>query len=356
MDEKQIKMINQDCYNIIDKVGSKFFNLEGKTILITGASGMLASYFLDTIRILNEQYFKIPCKVICILRSLVDNYSRLEHLNNLENFVFITQNIAEGMNIETGVDYIIHAASMASPKAYLKNGIETIYTNLNGLISILEYSKKNDVQSILYFSSGEIYGNPSDENIPTREDYEGLVSCTGERACYTETKRFCETLIVNYVKEYNLKVKIVRPWHTFGLGMKLDDGRVIADFIKNGLDNENIKILSDGSATRSFCYITDAHVGFWELLFSNYNGESFNIGNDREEISIRDLAKTVCELFNNKIDYVFQKNEDIEYLSSSPVRCCPDITKANELLNFKPVVTLKSFLERMIEFYMEDEL
>ncbi|MDW8799690.1 NAD-dependent epimerase/dehydratase family protein [Clostridium sp. A1-XYC3] len=351
MNKEQLEIIINDCHSIIKRVGNDFNKLQGKKILITGSSGMLASYFLDTINVLNECYFKVPCKVIAMIHSPLLNYKRLEHLRNNPNIKFITQDISKSFDINEDVDYIIHAASKASPKYYLNDTLDTIYANLNGLKTILEYSTNNSVKSILYFSSGEIYGNPDEDNIPTSEVYEGKVLCTGPRACYTETKRFCETLLMNYVINYKIHAKIVRPWHVFGPGMKLNDGRVIADFISNGLNGEDIKILSSGLATRTFCYITDAHVGFWKLLFSNYDGEAFNIGNDNPEISVRELASLMCKLFGNNINYILKKQNDAEYLNNAPLRCCPNIDKAKKLLNYNPEEKLEEWLLKMIRWY-----
>ena len=351
MNEKQFNMIHEDCDKIIRGVGKEFEKLQGKTVLITGANGMLASFFVDTISILNDNYFQLPCNVIAMIRSKLNSDSRLWHLKDNKNIDFVVQDVSKPFKISGEINYIIHAASKASPKYYLLEPVDTINSNVNALKILLEYSAKNNIDGFLYFSSSEIYGTPDETNIPTSENYEGRVLCTSPRACYTETKRFCETMLVNYSKEYNIPAKIVRPWHVFGLGMRLDDGRVIGDFIRDGLNNKNIQILSDGLSTRSFCYMTDAHIAFWKVLFSGLNAEAYNVGDYSREISIRDLADLTCNLFNNKIQYSYSKNKNIDYIKNSPQRCCPNIDKVKQLLNYEPNENLEEWLLRMIKWY-----
>lgn len=349
--EKQISMIHEDCEKIIKGVGKDIYKLQGSALLITGANGMLASFFVDTVALLNKKYFDTPCKIIAIIRSELDENSRLWHLKCDENIEFVRQDVSQPFIIENKVDYIIHAASKASPKYYLSQPIDTINSNVIALKTLLEYSIKNNIKSFMYFSSAEIYGDPDETNIPTPETYEGRVLCTDPRACYTETKRFCETMLFNYAKQYNIPAKAVRPWHVFGLGMKLNDGRVLADFIRDGLNNKNIEILSDGLSTRSFCYMTDAHIVFWKILLSDYNGEVFNVGNDSKEMTIREVAELVCSLFNNKINYSYNKNGELKYLANSPRRCCPNMEKARRLLNYSSKDDIQDWLLRMINWY-----
>lgn len=353
INSRQLSMVYEDCREIINGVGKDFYKLQGKTILITGANGMLAGFFADTVALLNKEYFKEPCTVIAIVRTELSPDSRLWHLRNDNNIIFKIQDVSKKFDIKEKVDYIIHAASKAAPKYYLAEPIDTINSNVNALKILLEYSSINSIDGFLYFSSSEIYGNPDTDNIPTSEEYEGRVLCTNPRACYTETKRFCETMTVNYSKYYNIPAKIVRPWHVFGLGMKLEDSRVISDFIRNGLNSEDIEILSDGLATRSFCYMTDAHILFWKILFSNYNCEAFNVGSDLDEITIRELAKLVCEMFDNKISYSYNEKNKFNYLNGSPDRCCPNINKARKMLNYEPKQRINKWLLRMIKWYKQ---
>ena len=147
------------------------------------------------------------------------------------------------------------------------------------------------VDGLLYFSSSEIYGDPTPDNIPTPETYRGNVSCTGPRACYDEAKRFCETLCVNFTAQYGLPVKIARPFNNYGPGLKITDRRVLPDFARDIFAGRDIVLLSDGSPTRTFCYVADAIVGYYKVLVKGHRGESYNIGVESPEISITEVAE-----------------------------------------------------------------
>lgn len=326
--------------------------MEGKKILITGGGGFIGAYFLDFIHYCNTNVFSNPIKVLCIENYKTCSPDRIKHLINDENFIFLDIDISKPFEIEGDIDYVVHTASIASPTFYRKYPIETIEANVWGLKNLLDLSKTKKVKSILFFSTSEIYGNTSPENIPTAETYNGNVSCTGPRACYDESKRLGETLCVNYFKQYGLPVKIVRPFNIYGPGLRIDDKRVIPDFFNDAINHHIIKILSDGSPTRSFCYISDAICGFIRVLLSDYNGESFNIGNDEAEISMYELAEKIAKAVGN-VTISFSKSNDPEYLVDNPQRRCPDLTKARKLIKYNPHVTIDEGLQKLLEWYME---
>ena len=251
------------------------------------------------------------------------------------------------------VDFIIHAASVASPTYYRKYPIETIDSNVTGLRNILEYSKVNNIESILFFSTSEIYGDPDPDHIPTTEDYRGYVSCSGPRACYDESKRLGETLCVNYWQIHNVPVKIVRPFNNYGPGLKITDKRVIPDFFRDIINNRDIVILSDGKASRTFCYISDAIEGYLRLLLSDYNGEPFNIGTDTPEISMSELAKIIVDISGKKLNVKYQASPDSDYIIDNPQRRCPSIDKAKGLLSYSPKVSLEEGLRKTYKYYLE---
>jgi len=223
--------------------------------------------------------------------------------------------------------------------------------NVDGTRQLLDIAKEKGVESFLFLSSAEVYGEVSDEFLPTPETYPGNVDCTGSRACYTESKRYGETLCVTYWREYQVPAKIVRPFHVYGPGLSLSDGRVIADFSRNRLKNNPIRILGDGTGVRAFCYVSDATAGFWKVLLSDYNGEPFNIGNDQEPISIRDLAYLMADLYEPKLTVNFETSGVPRHLRGSPSRVCPDIGKARRLLNYSPRVRLSDGLLRTLDWH-----
>lgn len=346
------KIILDDMISINSNIEEMSKIMEGKKMLITGGGGFIGAYFLDFIHYCNINVLNNPAKVLCIENYKTCSPDRIKHLLNDENYIFLNIDISKPFEIEGNIDYLIHTASIASPTFYRKYPIETIETNVWGLKNLLDMSKTKKVKSILFFSTSEIYGNTSPENIPTAETYNGNVSCTGPRACYDESKRLGETLCVNYYKQYGMPVKIVRPFNIYGPGLKIDDKRVIPDFFHDAINHGNIKILSDGSPTRSFCYISDAMCGFIRVLLSDYNGEAFNIGNDETEISMYELAEKIAKLIGNAT-ISYNKSDDPEYLTHNPQRRCPNLTKARKLLKYNPRISIDEGLVRILEWYME---
>ncbi|HPA55326.1 MAG TPA: NAD-dependent epimerase/dehydratase family protein, partial [Bacillota bacterium] len=201
--------------------------------------------------------------------------------------------------------------------------------------------------------SSEIYGDPDESHIPTGEDYNGNVSCTGPRACYDESKRLGETMVVNYYKEYKVPIKSARPFNVYGPGLMLNDKRVIPDFFNDAIHKRKIQILSDGTPTRSFCYISDAVKGFMLVLLSEFDGEAFNIGNDRTEISMKGLAELIAGIVGN-VAIEYKKSKEKDYLTDNPQRRCPDLSKAKSYLNYYPKVELEAGLGRLYHWYKQE--
>lgn len=348
---KNIELINNAklINEALADLNSKFY---GKKILITGAGGFLGTQFAFFFNYLNQSINRKDRVTVYLWDNFIRGYP--EWMNDFEkkdDFIIEKKDIIIDADYPD-VEYIIHAASIASPIFYRKYPLETIFSNITGIKNILDYSIDNKrIQSILFFSTSEIYGDPDSSNIPTKESYRGNVSCTGPRACYDESKRLGETLCVNYYKTYNIPVKIARPFNNYGPGLKISDRRVIPDFFRNVFNDENIVLLSDGTATRTFCYISDAIEGYLRILLSNHNGESFNIGCEYPEISMLDLARLTIKASRKTLDVKFENSIDNEYLSDNPLRRCPSITKAKELLNFKPKVSLEEGLKRTYNYY-----
>lgn len=353
MERFKSKIILDDIARIIQKLGDKIERLENKSFLITGANGMLPSYMVYVLTRLNDIYFKDKCKIYVLTRNKILDNDRLGYSLKRDDVVQITVDVSQPFTFNYPVDFIIHAASKASPKHYLQHRLDTIFANVNGTIILLEYARKNPIESFLYFSSAEIYGTPDINNIPTPEDYIGRVSHLNNRSCYVESKKFAETLCMNYFWEFGIPVKIVRPSHIFGPEISLDDGRVIADFINNGLNGQNIKLLSRGTATRTFCDLSDATIAFFLVLLADYNGEVFNIGNDSGEISMKSLAEMMVKLFDYKIKVEMPEKEQTDYIVESPERSCVSIDKIRKKLGYNPEITLEECLKKIIAYHKE---
>ncbi len=347
------KITSNDLNNIIEDTKKEIFTSEGKTILISGGSGFIGSYLNAVLFLLNKHYFSKKCKVISL-----DNYITGFRKNflidiNDKNFQFINYDVRIPFITNEKIDYIVHAAGLASPYYYMKYPLETIESAVIGAKNLLELARISKSRSFLFFSSSEIYGNPHPESIPTPEAYTGRVSSIGPRACYDESKRLAETLCVIYHQQYGVPVKIVRPFNIYGPGMKHIDYRVIPNFIYKGLLGKSLPVHDKGVQTRTFCYITDAVTAFFKVLVSGKPGEAYNVGNDKPEISMYELATIICEIIGTNI-LPKKKKYPKNYPAGEPQRRCPDLTKINKELNYTPKVDLETGLKRTISWFKNE--
>lgn len=343
-------IIQGDIRSIIKGIAKEVRRLEGKTLLISGGAGFLGSYIIATIYQLNKKVLRNPCKVISIDNFITGKKRRIIEEINDENFKFIEADVTKPLEVKDKIDYIIHAAGIASPVYYQKYPLETIESAIFGAKNLLELARKKRIKSFLYFSSSEIYGDPDPNFIPTPETYLGNVSSLGPRACYDESKRLGETICMTHFSLYNIPVKIVRPFNIYGPGMAPDDYRVVPTFISRALKREPLPVHGKGYQTRTFCYISDAIAGFLKVLLSTDNGEVYNVGNDENEINVLGIAKIIADLFDNKIEIhtiPYPKN----YPQEEPRRRCPDLTKIRTRLGYSPKISLKQGLLRVIKWY-----
>jgi len=347
------RIIEEDIEAIAKSIKNECGKLSGKTILITGGAGFLGNYFISVIDYLNKNVLEKPCRIISVDNFITGVKYRIEEG---PNFKAIKHDIKNYLEISEKIDFIMHAAGIASPKFYRKYKIETIDVATLGTKNILELAKEKKPQSVLFFSSSEIYGDPDPKFVPTPEAYVGRVSCTGPRSNYDESKRLGETMCIAYFQEHNIPVKIVRPFNIFGPGMRLDDYRVIPNFVANAMQKKPIPVYGSGSHTRTFCYVTDGITGFLKVLLSEYNGKVFNVGNDRNEISMENLAKTVAEMFGNGAKIEKTSGPTDAYASADPKRRCPDISKIKAKLGFEPKIGLKAGIKRFVEWAREAQV
>lgn len=332
--------------------------LSDSKILITGSAGFIGFYlthFLYQFR--NELNLK---KVLCLDNFITGTPTWQKNFSEDERFSFKKFDIAKD-NIENvdgaqDVNVVVHMASIASPTFYRLHPIETVDANVWGLRQLLEFYKEKILKGLLFFSTSEIYGDPPSEKIPTDENYNGNVSATGPRACYDESKRFCETLCKLFAQRYDMPIRVVRPFNNFGPGMKITDKRVPADFAKNIVDGKNIVILSGGTPRRTFCYVADAVAGYLKvLLHSEY--DYFNIGIDKPEISVAEFAEIYRssgeKIFGYKGKITYDVSNDKDYLTNNPQRRCPNIDKAKRILGYEPTILVDEGVERFLTFIKE---
>ena len=345
--------LNKIIEDDLEYIYSQDLNWErfrNKTVFISGATGFLPAYLIHTFLYLNDK-LKLDIKVIGLARNELKAKEKYSGELKRNDFVLIYQDVCEPVNYNEKIDFIIHAASQASPKFYGSDPVGTLNANVLGTNNLLHLAKKNSVESFLFFSTSEVYGAVPESQIPTKEDEFGYLDPAKVRSCYGESKRLGETMCVSWHHQFNIPVKIVRPFHTYGPGMDLNDGRVYADFISDIVQNRNIEMKSDGHAMRAFCYISDATVAFITVLLNGINGEAYNSGNPGQEISILDLAEKLVEMFpEKKLNVIVQKNTNTGYLRSNVSRVCPDITKIS-LLGWKPEISIETGFRKTIMSY-----
>lgn len=321
----------------------------GKTVLISGANGFLPAYMVETLLFLSEAYEgSDKIKVIGLVRNKDKAIAKFNDYINRPDFSLLVQDVTQPISIDGPVDYVIHAASQASPKFYGSDPVGTLSANVLGTHNLLELAKAKQVKGFLFFSSGEVYGEVSEECIPTCEQDYGYIDPVNVRSCYAESKRMGENMCVSWYHQFGVPVKIVRPFHTYGPGMSLDDGRVYADFVSDIVHGRNIVMKSSGEATRAFCYLADATLGFFTVLLRGKQGEAYNVGSDKE-ISILQVAKTLVSLYPEKGLELIQESraETGGYIASKISRACPDISKSRSL-GWEPKFSLEEGFKRTI--------
>lgn len=346
-------IVKEDIHIIAEAIKKDAKKLEGKTLLISGGAGFIGSYILATIHELNNKYLSKPCRVISIDNFITGRKRRIVEEIKSDNFTFIEADVTKPLAIKEKVDYIIHAAGLASPVYYQKYPLETIESAIYGVRNLLDLGLNKKIKSFLYFSSSEIYGDPDPNFIPTPETYRGNVSAIGPRACYDESKRLGETICMVFYDKFKTPVKIVRPFNVYGPGMLPNDYRVVPMFISSALNGKPLPVHDKGNQTRTFCYISDAIIGFLKVLLSKKNGEVYNVGSDMDEINMMKLAMTVSDLFKNKVE-VKTIDYPSTYPQDEPKRRCPDLTKIKTNLGYKPTIDLKQGLTRVIKWYKDE--
>ena len=302
-------------------------------VLITGGAGFVGSHLID--RFISKQY-----NVTVIDNLLTGSKKNLEPFLENDNFTFIDFDVQNHIEISQDLDYVLHLASAASPKAYTQHPINTLKAGSIGTINTLGLAKAKGAKYLLT-STSEVYGDP--QISPQPETYWGNVNPNGVRSMYDEAKRFAEAAVASYNRIYNLDTRIVRLFNTYGPKMKINDGRVVTNFISQAISGEDITIYGNGDQTRSFCFVDDTVLGIIKAMESD-SSEVFNIGNPNE-ITILQLAEKVISLTNSKSAIKF-----VELPEDDPMQRKPDITKANKKLNWFPEVLLEDGLMKTIEW------
>ena len=306
--------------------------------LVTGGAGFIGSHLCE--RLLKEGH-----QVICVDNLGSGKFDNVRHLTKNKNFRFIKHNIIEPLQlIEGKIDYIYHLASRASPKDYQTYPVETALANSVGTDRMAKLALAKNAK-ILFSSTSEAYGEPKEH--PQKESYWGNVNPVGIRSCYDESKRFGEALLMAYHREYNVDIKIVRIFNTYGPRMRWDDGRVIPNFITQCLRKKPLTIYGDGLQTRSFCYVSDMVEGIIKMMDSNETGPK-NLGNPNE-YNMLEVANIIKKMTKAKSDLVY-----MDLPKDDPTKRQPDISKAYQLLGWKPKIGFEKGLKITIKWFKEN--
>ena len=301
---------------------------KNKSILLIGSDGFLGNWFKDI-------FTKNGNKLLCY---------------DIKN----GNDICKPIDVQR-YDYVINCAGIASPEKYMKRPLETMSVSYEGTKNVLDYCVNNEVESVLMFSSSEVYGTPDKDSIPTVEDYIGTIPTRSSRSCYDIGKQVLETLCYIYYNQWKLPVKIVRPFNFYGPHMGINDNRVLSNWMKSYLRNDDIMVYGNGKQTRTFCYVKDGVDMCIGVLLNGQNGEIYNVGNPTPELNMIELAQVFCDVLDYKNRYVIRDYPNF-YPKDEPLRRCPNIDKVVRDTNIQPKTTLKVGLNKMLKYFKDNEL
>jgi len=340
-------LLETDIIEIAERIQDQAQAFSGKTVLLTGARGFLGRYFMEVFARLNKDSLQKPVTLVA-LDNLITAGAEGADIPEFENVTFIQHDVITPFEYDGDIDFIIHAAGIASPYYYRAYPLQTLEVAITGTRHMLELAERKKAR-VVFFSSSEIYGDPDPKHVPMSESYRGNVSCQGPRACYDESKRVGETLCYIFHTTQGTHTNTIRPFNVYGPGMQETDYRVLPNFasrIKAGLP---LNVYGTGNQTRTFCYITDAMVGFLQVILKGVAGEAYNIGNPKPEISMLELVDTIAAISDQNVSCNIIEYPD-SYPADEPNRRAPDIRKARLQLDFAPVVDLEGGLKRFLSW------
>jgi len=300
---------------------------KSKTVLLIGSDGFLGKWFKD---FLTKNGNEFRCY-------------------DIEN----GDDICKSLDDLPRYDYVINCAGIASPEKYMKKPVETLDVSYVGTKNVLDYCVKHKIESVIMYSSSEVYGTPTRDNIPTKETYIGTIPTRNSRSCYDIGKQVLETLCYIYFNTYGVNVKVIRPFNFYGPHMGINDNRVLSNWMRNYLNDEDIVVYGDGQQTRTFCYAGDGIDMCLGVLVNGKNGEVYNVGNPTPELTMVELAKVFCDVLNYEGRYVI-KDYPNYYPKDEPLRRCANIDKVVRDTSIQPKVTLQDGLLEMLDYFNEN--
>lgn len=344
--------INQIIIEDLKQIADSKINwnsLRDKSVMVTGANGLIASYLVYTLVYLNE-YQNGNIRIFALARNAQRLRKRFGTLLDRGDITVVIQDVCSPLAIENKIDYIIHAASQTGPSQFTDTPVDTALANMLGTYNLLEFAKKQDDCTFMFLSTREIYGKGR-LDLVTETDY-GEMDPACIRSCYPESKRMAETLCVSYAHQFNVHCKIARIAHTYGPGMALKDGRVVGDFLGNVVDGEDINMNSDGSGKLALTYISDLTIGLYMTL-CDFKDDVYNISNSSEIITVKELAQKLCSIFSEK-RIALKMNQISCEKKSGYLKYKPGILDSSkaERMGLCFNIPLDEGLKRTVEYYV----
>lgn len=350
MFEYKNKIVQEDLRQMAEEQ-LDWHQFDGKTILVTGATGMLATYISYFLLYLKEEKgIDLILLALCRTKSKAEN--TFKKFLNKPYFNLLLQDVCEPILYHGSIDYIFHLAGNASPHFINTDPVGIVKSNLLGTFNVLELAKEKNITKVLFASTREVYGKNEEEECLTEISF-GTIDPMENRSCYPESKRAAETIFRSYFLQFGVNFNTLRIAHSYGHGMNLyRDGRVMADLIGNVVNGKDIELKSTGDALRAFCYITDAVMGIFYVALKGEPGEAYNLANETEEISIRDLAQMLVSLRKDKdLKVIFNILEtNSGYCNYKRVGLN---TQKIESLGWKPIIGLKEGCQKTIKSFVE---
>ena len=345
------KIVREDIENLLNSDYEIINKFDNNTILITGASGLVGSFLVNTFLLFNKKN-NSNINIIALVHNIEKAKSLFNDFLNDKCLKIIECDIVNSFAVDEDIDYIIHGASITSSKLFANKPVDTIKVAILGSINMLELAVNKKVKSIIYLSSIEAYGlfDCSKNNVKEiKEDDVGKIDTLSVRSCYPESKRMVENMFISYSQQYDIDIKIARLTQTFGAGIDYNDTRVFAEFAKNVINKNDIILHSKGETIRNYCYITDAISAIIYIILYGKNQNIYNVASDNSIISIYDLAKTMIEKSNNNVEIIIKNdiNNNMGYLPTFKAYLNNDKLKS---IGWTSKYNIDSIVSRLIEY------
>lgn len=346
LESKNDSVLQKDIEEISNNSDYNFEQLNNKTVFITGAAGLIGSQIVKALACINRLR-NLNIKIVAFVRNEEKAKKVFEDILDREYFEICSGDILDVIKYDKKVDYIIHGASPTESRFFVSNPVETIDIAVNGTKNILEYAKKNKIESMVYLSSLEVYGKNSAKELVSENDY-GYIDILNVRSSYSEGKRIVECMCKSYFEEYGVPVKIARLSQTFGTGVEYNDKRVFAEFCRAAMEKKDIILHTEGKTVRTYCYTKDAIYAILKLLLNGMSGEAYNVSNMNTAMSIKEMAELVCEIFpDDNITVKVEIPDDVGKFGYNPEMIIKLDTLKIEKLGWKATTDLKEMFINM---------